>query len=55
MDTKIISTITSHGPGYLDKSKEKIVGFRQISRSSVPCSRTAESAWREAAEVTATM
>ena len=23
MDTKIISTITSHGPGYLDKSKEK--------------------------------
>ena len=21
MDTKIISTITSHGPGYLDKSK----------------------------------
>jgi formate C-acetyltransferase len=28
MDTKIISTITSHGPGYLDKSKEKIVGFQ---------------------------
>ena len=25
MDTKIISTITSHGPGYLDKEKEKIV------------------------------
>lgn len=28
MDTKIISTITSHGPGYLDKTKEKIVGFQ---------------------------
>lgn len=28
MDTEIISTITSHGPGYLDKSKEKIVGFQ---------------------------
>jgi len=28
MDTKIISTITSHGPGYLDKNLEKIVGFQ---------------------------
>ena len=28
MDTKIISTITSHGPGYLNKGKEKIVGFQ---------------------------
>jgi formate C-acetyltransferase len=28
MDTKIVSTIVSHGPGYLDKSKEKIVGFQ---------------------------
>lgn len=28
MDTKIISTITSHGPGYLNKEKEKIVGFQ---------------------------
>lgn len=28
MDTKIISGITSHGPGYLDKDKEKIVGFQ---------------------------
>ena len=28
MDTKIISTITSHGPGYLDKDLEKIVGFQ---------------------------
>ncbi len=28
MDTKIISTITSHGPGYLDKEKERIVGFQ---------------------------
>ncbi|HJD24857.1 MAG TPA: formate acetyltransferase, partial [Candidatus Blautia intestinipullorum] len=28
MDTHIISTITSHGPGYLNKEKEKIVGFQ---------------------------
>ena len=28
MDTSIISTITSHGPGYLNKEKEKIVGFQ---------------------------
>lgn len=28
MDTKVISTITSHGPGYLDKTKETIVGFQ---------------------------
>ncbi len=28
MDTKIVSTITSHGPGYLNKELEKIVGFQ---------------------------
>ena len=28
MDTHIISTITSHGPGYLNKEKETIVGFQ---------------------------
>ena len=28
MDTKIVSTITSHGPGYLDKDLEQIVGFQ---------------------------
>ncbi len=28
MDTKIISSITSHGPGYLDKNLETIVGFQ---------------------------
>lgn len=28
MDTKIISTITSHGAGYLDKDKEQIVGIQ---------------------------
>ncbi len=27
-DTEIISTLTSHGPGYLDKSLEKIVGVQ---------------------------
>jgi formate C-acetyltransferase len=28
MDTQVVSTITSHGPGYLDQAKEKIVGFQ---------------------------
>ena len=28
MDTSVVSTITSHGPGYLNKDKEKIVGFQ---------------------------
>ncbi|NLC41426.1 MAG: formate acetyltransferase, partial [Erysipelothrix sp.] len=27
-DTKVISTISSHGPGYLNKDLEKIVGFQ---------------------------
>ncbi|MBF0942682.1 formate C-acetyltransferase [Abiotrophia sp.] len=27
-DSSIVSTITSHGPGYLDKDKEKVVGFQ---------------------------
>lgn len=28
MDTSLVSTITSHGPGYIDKDKEKIVGLQ---------------------------
>jgi len=28
MDTKVVSTITSHGAAYLDKEKETIVGFQ---------------------------
>lgn len=28
IDAEVISTITSHGPGYLDKEKETIVGFQ---------------------------
>ena len=28
MDTKVISTITSHGPGYLNKDLEAVVGFQ---------------------------
>lgn len=28
MDTKIVSGVTSHGPGYLDKDLEQIVGFQ---------------------------
>ncbi|KON88445.1 formate acetyltransferase [Sporosarcina globispora] len=39
MDTEIVSTITSHGPGYLDQNKEKIVGVqtdRPFKRSLQP-------------------
>ena len=36
MDTRVISTITSHGPGYLDRSKETIVGFQ----TDKPCKRS---------------
>ena len=39
MDTKIISTITSHGPAYLDKDKEKIVGLqtdKPLKRAFMP-------------------
>ena len=38
-DTKIVSTITSHGPGYLDKELEQIVGFqtdKPFKRSLMP-------------------
>ncbi|GMC04410.1 formate acetyltransferase [Enterococcus thailandicus] len=28
MDTKVVSTITSHGPGYLNKNLETVVGFQ---------------------------
>lgn len=49
MDTQIISTITSHGPGYLNKDKETIVGFqtdKPFKRSLQPYGgiRTAEKA-----------
>lgn len=38
-DTKIVSTITSHGPGYLNKELEQIVGFqtdKPFKRSLMP-------------------
>ncbi|MGG3854943.1 formate C-acetyltransferase [Caldifermentibacillus hisashii] len=38
-DTKIVSTITSHGPGYLNKDLEQIVGFqtdKPFKRSLMP-------------------
>lgn len=52
MDTKIVSTITSHGPGYLDKSLEQIVGFqtdKPFKRSLQPFGgiRMAQNACRE--------
>ena len=39
MDTEIVSTLTSHAPGYLDKSKEKIVGLqtdKPLKRAFMP-------------------
>ena len=39
MDTKIVSTITSHGAGYIDKAYEKIVGLqtdKPLKRSLQP-------------------
>ena len=52
MDTKVISRITSHGPGYLDKSIEKIVGLqtdKPFKRSLQPYGgiRMAEKACKE--------
>src|SRR6476620_754203 len=38
-DTKVVSTITSHGPGYLNKELEQIVGFQKdkpFKRSLMP-------------------
>ena len=34
MDTCVISTITSHGPGYLNKDKERLLASRLTSPSS---------------------
>src|SRR5690554_6860122 len=28
LDTKVVASITSHGPGYIDKKLEKIVGLQ---------------------------
>ena len=38
-DTKVVSTLTSHGPGYINKDLEKIVGFqtdKPLKRSLQP-------------------
>lgn len=52
MDTKVVSTVTSHGAGYLDKELEKIVGFqtdKPFKRSLQPFGgiRMAQNACRE--------
>ncbi|MDD3238560.1 MAG: pyruvate formate lyase family protein, partial [Lachnospira sp.] len=52
MDTKIVSGITSHGPGYLNKDLEQIVGFqtdKPFKRSLQPYGgiRMAENACKE--------
>ncbi len=52
MDTDVISTITSHGPGYIDKDKEKIVGLqtdKPLKRAFMPYGgiRTAQKACQD--------
>ena len=52
MDTDVISTITSHGPGYIDKEKEKIVGLqtdKPLKRAFMPYGgiRTAQKACQD--------
>ncbi len=52
MDTSVVSTITSHGPGYLNKDKELIVGFqtdKPLKRAFHPYGgiRTAEKACQD--------
>ncbi|CZQ85111.1 glycine radical [Trichococcus palustris] len=53
MDTKVVSTITSHEAGYLNKDKEQIVGFqteKPLKRSLMPFGgiRMSEQACEEA-------
>ena len=43
MDTKVVSGITSHGPGYLNKDLETIVGFQ----TDKPFKRSLPSAMKE--------
>ena len=40
MDTDIVSTITSHGPGYIDKPLEKIVGLQILNTIFISISFT---------------
>ncbi len=52
MDTSVISSITSHGPGYIDKEKERIVGLqtdKPLKRALMPYGgiRMAEKACKE--------
>ena len=35
LDTKIVSTITSHGPGYLNKELKKLLVFKLINHLNV--------------------
>ncbi len=46
MDTEIVSTITSHGPGYLNKELEKLLVFKQTNRLNGRLCHLAAFAWR---------
>lgn len=47
MDTKIVSTITSHDPGYLNKDLEKVVGVQTDVPSNALYNHSAESVWQK--------
>lgn len=47
MDTKIVSTITSHDPGYLNKDLEKVVGVQTDVPSNALCNHSVESVWQK--------
>ena len=46
MDTEIVSTITSHEPGYLNKDIEKVVGFKLINHLNVLYNHLVVFVWR---------
>lgn len=47
MDTKIVSTITSHDPGYLNKDLEKLSVFKLTYLSNALCNHSVESVWQK--------
>ncbi|MCD8511529.1 MAG: hypothetical protein LRY73_17825 [Bacillus sp. (in: Bacteria)] len=49
LDTKIVSTITSHDAGYLNKDKEKVVGVQTDKPLTFLNNHSEESVWRKGA------
>ena len=47
MDTETVSTITSHGPGYIDENLEKVVGVQTDKPFNRSFSLTVEFGWQK--------